>query len=142
LWARRVSDGLYQIDNVPFFVRGISNSDIIAAVVDSRRELRFKALVEPSEHSTIRVILFQDSADKRAVSDRVRELRDQLSKLGCTTELSHLPGLVAVDVPPSVGLDPVIAMLAWGEEQQLWEYEEGSIRRKPYSLEDQVSPAN
>lgn len=47
LWAGEVEPGLYSIDNIPIFVKGISNGDVVAAEQEDG-ELRFKRLVRPS----------------------------------------------------------------------------------------------
>lgn len=119
LWARAVGHDRYVIDNTPFFVRGISFGD----VVDTERvsgHLVFRQLVEPSPHSTLRVILFR--------KDLVARFRHQMRELGCATELSHVPGLIAIDVPPGVPLETVRQVLDAGEEVGDWEYEEAAVR--------------
>ena len=75
----------------------------------------------PSRHSTLRVILF----DERMVAD----LRTQLRNVGCATELGHVPGLLAVDVPPEVSLQAVRDLLDDGEHAGHWEYEEAAVRQ-------------
>lgn len=128
LWAKPVGGNLYELDNTPFFVRGISTADLVEAEPDEHRELRFKALNRPSGHTTLRVIVFRESSDGRPITARVRSLRQRLSELGCSSELSHLAGLIAVDVPPNIELDAVLSVLSDGEASSLWEYEEAALR--------------
>ncbi len=125
LWAEPIGGNLFRIDNVPFFVTGISCEDIVEALPDSQGELRYKSLVRPSAHSTLRVVLFRESPDPRPLADRVTDLRNQLKGLGCVTELGHLPGLVAVD---ALSVRPVLPLLQTGEKADLWEYEEAALR--------------
>ncbi len=47
-----------------------------------------------SGHSTIR-LWFTSASD-------VPEVRDELKRIGCASELSDLPRLVAVDIPPGI----------------------------------------
>ncbi|MGH7717996.1 MAG: DUF4265 domain-containing protein [Gemmatimonadaceae bacterium] len=122
LWARAVGDDQYVIDNTPFFVRGISFGDVVAAERESG-QLVFRQLVQPSPHSTLRVILFR--------KDLVVRLRQRMRELGCATELSHVPGLIAVDVPPGVSLESVRQVLDVGEKAGDWEYEEAAVRAPP-----------
>lgn len=128
LWAKPLGDNLYEVDNTPFFVRGVSTADVVVAEPDADNNLRFKSVKEPSQHTTLRVIVFREVSDARPIEERVRDLRSQLTNLGCSSELSHLPGLIAVDVPPEVPVDLVTDVLAEGEGRDLWEYEEAALR--------------
>jgi hypothetical protein len=127
LWAEPLGTHRYRIDNVPFFVKGISCQDIVEAVADSAGELRYRSLITASARSTLRVIVFRNSPDTRPIVDRVADLRRHLEQTGCSTELSYLPGLVAVDVDRS-SLEGVIQFLIRGEQADLWEYEEAAVR--------------
>jgi hypothetical protein len=127
LWAEPLGDGLFRIDNVPFFAKGIGCEDVVAAAADSQGELRYGSLVRPSTHSTLRVIVFREGPDSRPLADRVADLRRRLVGVGCSTELSHIPGLVAVDAD-SVSVSKALGVLRSGEEAHLWEYEEAVIR--------------
>jgi len=119
IWAQEVAPGLYRIDNIPFFVRGISCDDIVSASVEGD-ELEFKELVQPSGNSVLRII----AVDKSGVG----KLREQLRQMQCESELSDIPGFLSVEVPAIVNIDPILNFLAAGEEEGRWEYEEGSIR--------------
>lgn len=57
----------------------------------------------------------------------VPAVRALFKQLGCSTELSHLPRLLAVDVPPSVSLDELKEVLNSGREQGRWGYEEACL---------------
>jgi hypothetical protein len=115
LWASPLGEGLYRVENIPFFAEGIALGDVISARPDQGL-LRFQGVVQPSGHKTLRVIVY----DKREVS-AVREL---LKRQGCDVEQSHIPGLISVDVPPSASLMEVRRVLAEGEAQERWGYEE------------------
>jgi hypothetical protein len=127
LWAEPLGNNLFKIDNVPFFVKGISCEDVVEAAADSQGELRFRSLVRPSAHNTLRVIVFRESPDPRPLEERVADLRRQLEQVGCSTELSHMPGLIAVD-SESASLNRALGVLQSGEKSSLWEYEEGAVR--------------
>jgi len=60
LWAVRVGDRLFQIDNIPFFVRGIAVNDIVSATPEEG-VFRYKEVVQPSGHGTIRLIVSEMS---------------------------------------------------------------------------------
>jgi hypothetical protein len=131
IWAKKTSTP-YQLElqNVPFFVRGISCGDIICAKPDhERRELIFDGLVRHGGHSTIRIILRDKALNVR---DRVLEV---LRAAGCTWEFTTVDFHFAVDIPEasdyrslrvflvdmlSTGvLEVEEAFIAPGHEQQL-----------------------
>jgi hypothetical protein len=118
LWAIPMGGSLFQIDNVPFFAKGIAYGDVVSAVAE-QQELRFREVVRPSGHSTLRIIIY-DEKD-------VPSVRALLEKQGCAIEQSHIPGLISVDVPPSVSLAVLRSFLDEGEAQERWGYEEACL---------------
>jgi hypothetical protein len=118
LWAHQVGESLFVLDNIPFFARGVSAGDLVSVQLKAGMN-EFREVVQPSGHSTLRVIFFDTTL--------ISELRSKLKELGCETEQSHLPNLVAVDVPPSTDLETVREVLAEGEDSGKWEYEEAVI---------------
>jgi hypothetical protein len=118
LWALVTEDGYYQLDNIPFFVRGIASGDVVAAHEEDGM-LVFDRIVRYSGHSTLRVVVFKGTD--------VKSVRDELCSLGCETEGSHLPSLFSVDVPPDVDLRAIQGFLAKGEADDRWGYEEGCL---------------
>jgi Domain of unknown function (DUF4265) len=119
LWAYEVEPGLYSIDNIPFFARGVSWGDVVSAE-QKDDGLYFKSVVRPSDHSVIRVIVY-DKAE-------VGKMHDKLKQMHCDTEQSHLPSLITVDCPPTADLEKVLDFLRTGETDGRWTYEEASIR--------------
>src|SRR5258707_2576871 len=99
MWANRVSDSTFEIDNIPFFAKGIGFGDIVTA--DQTNEgLIFRELVQPSGHSTVRVVIFREDRNDEQLRATVEEIRQFLRAMGCSSELSHISSLIAVDVPP------------------------------------------
>ncbi len=121
LWADEIEPGLYLVDNIPFYVKGISSGDVVSAE-ESGERLKFKELVRPSKNSVIRLM----------VSDvgGVQAARDSFRELGCESELSNLPKLVAIEVPGNVSFGPVGALIDQGAQSGRWEYEEGVLRHE------------
>src|SRR5437588_2193889 len=93
LWGVPVGGDKYRIDNIPFFVKGISAEDVIIAKRKDG-ELQFVSLNKPGGHSTVRILCWNERD--------VNPLRESLQAIGCSSELSNIRGLVAVDVPPAV----------------------------------------
>ncbi|MET0403628.1 MAG: DUF4265 domain-containing protein [Cystobacter sp.] len=118
LWAIKAGEGLFKIDNIPFFALGVAVNDIISAVPEEKA-FRFKEVAQPSGHSTLRVVVHD--------ADDVAAARALFRQLGCSTELSHLPRLLAVDVPPAVSLEELKQVLESGRHQDRWGYEEACL---------------
>ena len=127
VWATALGQGRFRLDNIPFFVYGVSCFDIVLAQERDDGALWFDTLAEASGHSTIRVTIFRDSSDRRPRDERVEELRADLRKLGCDSERSHIPGLFSIDVPPEVPLRPVKETLERGKDKGFWDYEEATL---------------
>ena len=123
MWAIPVNDGL-KLDNIPFYVREIALGDIVAAQATLDGMLQFKAMVMPSLHSTVRLWFAQGRESE------VPRVREELRGLGCPSELSDLPRLVAVDIPPTVLYDVVRNILDIYETDGLIEYEEACLATK------------
>src|SRR5262245_30382014 len=119
VWAEEVEPGLYRLDNIPFFIRGVSCGDLISANLVGD-ELHFGQIVHASGNSVLRVVV----SDETAVGD----LRTELRAMGCETELCDIPGFISIEVPAEINIQPVLDFLANGEKKEDWEYEEASIR--------------
>lgn len=119
MWARETESGLYSVDNIPFFARGVSPGDTVR-VRKEEGELIFDGVVNPSSSSVFRIFVL-NGADVQAA-------RDEFRAMGCESELSHIAPLFAVEVPGAVDFGSVAKLLAEGTESGRWEYEEGVLR--------------
>lgn len=123
IWAKKGS-APYQLElqNIPFYVRGLSCGDIIRAKPDrERRELVFDGLVSHSGSSTIRIILRDKTPETR---ERVLGI---FSDAGCSWEFSTVDFHFAVDIPKSVTYGPLRATLVQLVSDGLIEVEEAFI---------------
>ena len=102
VWAKRISEDQYKIDNIPFYVRGISSGDIVS-ITNESGGLVYDKLLTPSDNSTLRIIIM----DKNEKEETESNLRKYFIKLGCVIEGSQ-SGMFAVEVPVSVKLEPII----------------------------------
>lgn len=118
LWALPKGEGLFQVDNIPFFATGVAVGDLVSATPEEGA-FRFQDVVQASGHSTLRLAI-SEAADVPAV-------RALFEQKGCSVEQSHLPRLIAIDVPPSVPLDSLRPVLIAGQEQGRWDYEEACL---------------
>ena len=119
LWAVPLSNGRYQIDNIPFFVALLADGDVVTATAAADGELFFEDIAERSGHSTVRIFV-ADEGDRENV-------RIALKELGCHSEGSHIKRLIAVDIPPNVDFGQLRKTLdTWSDEGRL-EYEEACV---------------
>ncbi|WP_426492103.1 DUF4265 domain-containing protein [Hymenobacter sp. 102] len=120
LWAEVVdqNQGLYRLDNVPFFVTSYSLGDIVLAEMEEG-QLVVKGLEEESGNTTLQIMLLQ--ADMRS------KVQQALEKLGCDWEESHLPGYFSVNVPKTVGYAPIKRYLKQAEKQSIVSFREACL---------------
>lgn len=114
-------DGLL-VDNIPFYVRGVSSGDRIRAVKNRRGELAFRGLLEPSGNSTFRLYV----SDQR----HVQRIRDDLRTLGLPSELSDIPNLIAVEIPAERSIEPFLSYVVTASEAGELEYQEATLRHE------------
>ena len=120
LWARPLGEGLFEIDNIPFFVRGISAGDVVATQ-QGEGEVVFSELVRESGSSTLRVIVFDET--------HVEDVRRRLQAFGCSTEL-NVSKMLGVDVPAHINLQRVRAWLMEEQSSGTLEFEDACIRHE------------
>ncbi|MFL5302858.1 MAG: DUF4265 domain-containing protein, partial [Anaeromyxobacteraceae bacterium] len=105
LWAEPLGPGRYRLESVPFFAYGLSRGDVVRG---GEGELpRVDDVERKSGHRTLRVALDPDFDLERA---EVRNLTDELEKLGCAVEALP-PHLFALDVPPELDVAEVVRRL-------------------------------
>jgi hypothetical protein len=122
LWVIPLGEGRFQVDNTPFFAWDMALGDVVAADPEDGA-WRFRRLVRRSGHATLRLIIY-DVAE-------VPSVIEQFTRLGCLSERSHIPGLIALDVPPSTSWAEVKQLLAEGEANERWGYEEARLPEEP-----------
>jgi hypothetical protein len=123
LWAEDLGGGLFRIDNVPIFARGISSNDVVRAhKVDDRWE--FDEVARDGGHGTFRIMLQRGDS---LAGEPAAELWAILSDLGAAYEGYQGGPLFAIDVPPSEVV-AARAVLERGEQLGVWEYEDGNVR--------------
>lgn len=125
MWAVRLDEGRFRLDNIPFFVFGVSCFDIFSALRQEDGRLKFHRVLKAGGHSTLRIILEDILIDQRPDWERFQELREVFRGLGCSSEIT--PGMMSIDVPPEVSLTKVRAILDDGETKNFWGYEEGTL---------------
>jgi hypothetical protein len=117
LWTTPLGEGLYRIESIPFFARGIARGDIVSAV-EEEEALVFQEVAEQAGHSTIRLVVYNAGA--------VPAITERFERMGCLSETTFTK-LVALDVPPDLPMEDLRERLDLGFTQGQWDYEEACI---------------
>ncbi len=121
LWAEPLGSDRFRVESCPFFAYGVSRDDVVvASSAQGEESPRLEDVVEKGGHRTLRAAL---DPTVGVTHPRVQDLLGRLLEMGCTHE-SLRPKLVAVDVPPSVDVGGVVALLQplSDEGVLLWEW--------------------
>jgi hypothetical protein len=113
----RVGPG-YRISSIPFFAKHVALHDVVSVETDEGVHY-FEELLVKSGHSVVRVLFGAESTRQTGTA-----AVEQLGAVGFRYANSLL---VAFDIPPSVAYPPIQHVLANGESQKLWEYEEACL---------------
>ena len=116
VWAERLADGNFRIDNIPFHTYEAAFNDIVSAT-EQDGKLIFQDLVQPSGNTLLRIIALRP--------ETVPELCQALTELGCQWETTG--SLVAVNVPRETAYAPVLAFLKQGMDAERWGVEEAVL---------------
>ena len=122
MWAVKVGENEYKIDNIPFYVRGISVGDIVSTKEEDK-VLYYNKLLKDSGNCTIRVFIQNEN-----VKETEGFLRTFLKEKGAEIEGLN-EGFFAIDISPSVDLEIIMDHLREGEKRGEWAFEEGKIRK-------------
>jgi hypothetical protein len=117
LWALPSGKG-FKLDNITFYVKGVSFGDVVSAE-EIEGCLCMKELLEPSGHSTVRLWF--------ACEQDVQPVREALKSMGCSSEVSDKSRLLAVDIPPAISYEDIRAYLDEGVSNGKWDYEEACL---------------
>lgn len=119
--ATALPDGSFRLENIPFHVYGISFGDEFRAKVADDR-LFFDEITRRGGHSTYRLKL-----PAEVTHEQFLKLWQPFAKKGCSFEGSSAEQwpLYAIDIPPGVDVQAIYQQFTEGENQGLWEFEEG-----------------
>ncbi|WP_460611749.1 DUF4265 domain-containing protein [Hymenobacter seoulensis] len=110
--------GWYKLDNIPFFLTSYALGDVVYAE-DEAGQLVVKNLVEESGNSTLQIVCYQSS--------QTASIQQELERLGCSWEGSHLPNYFSVNVPAELSYLPIKSYLKKAEKQKLLSYREACL---------------
>ncbi|WP_423736891.1 DUF4265 domain-containing protein [Chitinophaga caseinilytica] len=122
LWAIIIEKetGLYQIDNIPFYIPLISCGDIVFAEYDEAEErLVYRQTVKESGNSTIQIELLHDN-------DRELEIREIFREMGCESE-GTAGGYFVLEVPFDMDYTAIKQKLEALRNDQIIDYAESCL---------------
>lgn len=93
VWAERLENGYYRIDNIPFYAPNLAYNDIIS-VEEDNGVLYFDDLIKSMGHSTLQIIFFKETEIKKVLFE--------LEGLDCKWEGMENHLYYSVDIPPKV----------------------------------------
>lgn len=117
LWAIPRESG-FELDNIPFFVKGVALGDIVKVEKTGDCGLEFVEVVRRSGHSCYRIWLRQRREDDPSFTIK------ELESLGLKVE-TDMEYLLAIDVPPDISLKSIEDVLFKGEDSGRWGLQEG-----------------
>jgi hypothetical protein len=120
VWATKEGN-YYRINNIPFFATNVALNDLVSAD-ENDGALYFDTLIEPSGHSVVQMIIFDDK--------EVIQVGKELEQIGCTWEGSHLKNLISIDIPNEISYAAVKQSLDKGEKDGRWSYKEACLSHK------------
>lgn len=123
--AIKQGDGLYLLDNSPFYAFDISFGDVFLATLNEE-ELIFSKIFSRGGHSTYRIKLPVGHEHSRFLDSW-----NELEKLGCTYEgsSSNPERLYSIDIPPGVDVSKVYRIFEAKEHEGIWQFEEAHYFR-------------
>ncbi|MNK84413.1 hypothetical protein D3C87_1042610 [compost metagenome] len=128
LWAEiiNVKEGLYKIDNIPFYGPDFSSDDIVFAEYDEEEErITYRKVVEHSGNSTIQIIVLDEDMD-------VMELKREFASLGCESEGTGNKYFV-MEVPFNISYSLILKKLSELSEDEKIGFAEPNISQKHFS---------
>ena len=101
VWAEIISEdeGLYKIDNIPFYAPTSADNIVYAEYDESQERLTYRDTVEYSGNSTIQVVMLMENVP-------TNEIRDIFNALNCESEKFN-EGYFVMNVPATESYLPI-----------------------------------
>ena len=122
LWAQTVDEanGLYKLDNIPFYLPLIACDDIVFAEYDEDEGmLTYREVAEYSGNSTIHVVVMDDTVE-------INTIRGVFEDLGCESERNS-DKYFAMDVPVTVDYSIIRSKLEELKNSGVIDYSESAL---------------
>jgi len=125
VWADIIDkkNGLYRIDNIPFYIPLVASEDIVFAEFDETEQmLTYRKTVEYSERTVVQIVII----DKETKTNDIREI---FHKLGCESEKAN-EGYFSMEIPAELNYKPIKKELERMESTEIIGYAEPTISEK------------
>jgi hypothetical protein len=120
LWVEDLGERRFKVDNIPFFAPDLSADDVVEAEVSPEGLLTYVRTIQPSSNSTIRVVIYEESAKEAFFNE--------LQRFGCDYEGAASINLVAINVPETADVGQLLAFLKGQSDSEQIDYEESAPR--------------
>ena len=120
LWALPLTNGLFRIENTPFFAFALSNGDEISASPDDDDVLWLTGVVRRGGSMTVRIIPIDRT-------DSLEGIAAEFRAIGVAGEGFREYRLMALDLRPELDLPAIKKVLQAGVASGRWHYEEGDV---------------
>jgi hypothetical protein len=127
LWAEEIdarsSTAVLRLCNSPFFATGVSLDDVVKGIlIPGTFVFKFAGIVEHSGHSTYVILC---SAPKTTWNKYWKPIE----ALGCSYESGTIgkQSMYSVDVPKETDIYEVYSLLAKGESDEAWTFQESHV---------------
>jgi hypothetical protein len=125
LWATIINEeqGIYKINNIPFYGPLLASDDIVYAEFDSDEQmLTYRRTVENSGNSIILIVLMDDKTN-------VETIREEFRKMGCESEGTG-KAYFTMEIPFSMSYRPIVDVLQEYERKGVLAYSEPCLSSK------------
>ncbi|QIQ21436.1 DUF4265 domain-containing protein [Zophobihabitans entericus] len=124
IWTKKNNENHYIIDNIPFYIYGISKGDSVIFHLE-QGEYFVSKITQRGGHSTFRVYVFNQK--------NLNSILKKIQQLGCFTSSSTNSTYFSLDVPPSIDLSIIDNYLSNLTISGIIEYEDACIQHKGIS---------
>lgn len=118
IWSKKLENGYYQIDNIPFYAPNLAYNDVIS-VEDDNGILYFDDLIECSGHSTLQIVFFKEH--------KAQDILINLEKLGCKWEGMKDQPYYAIDISPDLDYANIRQILDEESKKEVLDYRESCL---------------
>lgn len=119
IWGLQITPQKYEVDNIPYYIYGVSKGDIILAI-ESDNEIHASHLLSRGGHSTLRVFAEDETAR--------HQIFTHLTKNGAQCTSTKGSSLLAIDIPPTTDFQKIDAFLSSLSNNETIAYEDACLQ--------------
>ena len=120
IWAEVTEEGYFKINNIPFYSKEISLSDIVSVIQKKENYLLYDKTIINSKNSTLRIVFFNEN---RKFKDNILT---KLIDLGCGSEAFNV-NFYAINIPIQVDIEEMYLFLDEFVETDDLDYDTGYL---------------